>query len=181
VLGSTLTRESDGVIYTLAGPEIGVASTKAYTQQLSAFYMVAFYLAEIRLSCRRRRSTGIWMISGRYPAFRRNPETPGADRAFRAAPFAFRIVPVPRPQYQLSFRARRCVELKEISYVPAEGYAAGEMKHGPIALIDEYRAVVCIAPASRVYDKMVSNIQEIKSRNGMIIIIATEGDTKIRN
>jgi glucosamine--fructose-6-phosphate aminotransferase (isomerizing) len=73
------------------------------------------------------------------------------------------------------------LKLKEISYIPAEGYAAGEMKHGPIALIDEYRAVVCIAVESRIYEKMVSNIQEIRSRHGKIIAVATEGDCKIKD
>jgi glucosamine--fructose-6-phosphate aminotransferase (isomerizing) len=72
------------------------------------------------------------------------------------------------------------LKLKEISYIPAEGYAAGEMKHGPIALIDEYRAVVCIAVASKIYDKMVSNIQEIKARCGKLIAIATQGDKGIK-
>ena len=72
------------------------------------------------------------------------------------------------------------LKLKEISYIPAEGYAAGEMKHGPIALIDEYRAVVCIAPYSKVYEKMVSNIQEIRSRKGKIIAIASKGDKEIK-
>jgi glucosamine--fructose-6-phosphate aminotransferase (isomerizing) len=72
------------------------------------------------------------------------------------------------------------LKLKEISYIPAEGYAAGEMKHGPIALIDEYRAVVCIVPASKIYEKMVSNIQEIRSRKGKIIAIATAGDKEIK-
>jgi glucosamine--fructose-6-phosphate aminotransferase (isomerizing) len=72
------------------------------------------------------------------------------------------------------------LKLKEISYIPAEGYAVGEMKHGPIALIDEYRSVVCICPQSRVYEKMLSNIQEIRSRRGKIIAIATEGDEKIK-
>jgi len=72
------------------------------------------------------------------------------------------------------------LKLKEISYITAEGYAAGEMKHGPIALIDEYRAVVCIAPEGKVYEKMISNIQEIHSRQGKIIAIASEGDDKIR-
>ena len=72
------------------------------------------------------------------------------------------------------------LKLKEISYIPAEGYAAGEMKHGPIALIDEYRAVVCISPQSRIYEKMVSNIQEIRARRGKILILATEGDNKIK-
>jgi glutamine---fructose-6-phosphate transaminase (isomerizing) len=73
------------------------------------------------------------------------------------------------------------LKLKEISYIPAEGYAAGEMKHGPIALIDEYRAVVCVAVESKIYDKMASNIQEIKSRQGQIIIIASEGNKKVKD
>jgi len=72
------------------------------------------------------------------------------------------------------------LKLKEISYIPAEGYAAGEMKHGPIALIDEYRAVVCLAPESETYEKMISNMQEIRARKGKIIAIATEGDIGIR-
>ena len=72
------------------------------------------------------------------------------------------------------------LKLKEISYIPAEGYAAGEMKHGPIALIDEYRAVVCIAPQSEVYEKMISNIQEIRARKGKITAIATQGDNDIK-
>jgi glucosamine--fructose-6-phosphate aminotransferase (isomerizing) len=72
------------------------------------------------------------------------------------------------------------LKLKEISYIPAEGYAAGEMKHGPIALIDEYRAVVCICPESKTYEKMFSNIQEIRSRGGRIIMIASQGDNKIK-
>ncbi|MBC8473736.1 MAG: SIS domain-containing protein, partial [Candidatus Omnitrophica bacterium] len=72
------------------------------------------------------------------------------------------------------------LKLKEISYIPAEGYAAGEMKHGPIALIDEYRAVVCIAPESGTYNKMLSNIQEIRARKGKVIIVATEGDERIK-
>ncbi len=181
VLGSTLTRESDGVIYTLAGPEIGVASTKAYTQQLSAFYMVAFYLAEIRAILPQEK------INRYLDDFRTIPrlqeeilkhQEPIAHSAQRHSHFGSFLYLGRNINYPSALEG--ALKLKEISYVPAEGYAAGEMKHGPIALIDEYRAVVCIAPASRVYDKMVSNIQEIKSRNGMIIIIATEGDTKIR-
>ena len=72
------------------------------------------------------------------------------------------------------------MKLKEISYIPAEGYAAGEMKHGPIALIDEYRGVVCVAPHDELYEKMVSNIQEIKARKGLVIAIATEGNKDIK-
>jgi glutamine---fructose-6-phosphate transaminase (isomerizing) len=182
VLGSTLTRESDGVIYTHAGPEIGVASTKAYTAQLTALYLFAFYLAQIR---------GI-LPSARIKKL--------LDQLCRIPSYQIEIL---KRQSKIAILARRhshlgsflylgrninypsalegALKLKEISYIPAEGYAAGEMKHGPIALIDEYRAVVCIAPSSKVYEKMVSNIQEIRSRKGKIIAIATEGDKEVKD
>ncbi len=181
VLGSTLTRESDGVIYTNAGPEIGVASTKAYTAQLTALYLFAFYLAGIRdvLS-----STKVKKF---LDELRKIPN---------------QQIEILKEQNKIAILARKyshlgsflylgrnvnypsalegALKLKEISYIPAEGYAAGEMKHGPIALIDEYRAVVCITPGSKVYEKMVSNIQEIRSRKGKIIAIATVGDQEIK-
>ncbi len=181
VLGSTLTRESDGIIYTHAGPEIGVASTKAYTAQLIALYLFALYLAEIRniLSAAK--------IDKYLQELRKTPKLQEAVLTNQNA-----IANLARRHSHLGsflFLGRNinypsalegALKLKEISYIPAEGYAAGEMKHGPIALIDEYRAVVCIAPESRVYEKMISNIQEIRSRQGKIIAIATEGDTKIK-
>ncbi len=180
VLGSTLTRESDGVIYTHAGPEIGVASTKAYTQQLAAFYLIAFYLADIR------RIMPQEVISSYLETFKKIPSLQKAllsrqdaiaHLSHRHSHFGSFLYLGRNINYPSALEG--ALKLKEISYIPAEGYAAGEMKHGPIALIDEYRAVVCIAPESRVYDKMVSNIQEILSRNGKLIAIATEGDEKI--
>jgi len=181
VLGSTLTRESDGVIYTHAGPEIGVASTKAYTAQLVAFYLFAFYLGKIRSIL---------------------PESKIKQYLGQLREIPAQQVEVLKNQNKMAILARRhshlgsflflgrninypsalegALKLKEISYIPAEGYAAGEMKHGPIALIDEYRAVVCIACQSKVYDKMVSNIQEIRSRQGKIIAIASSGDLEIK-
>lgn len=180
VVGATLTRESDAVIYTHAGPEIGVASTKAYTAQLIALYLFAFYLAELK---------------NILPAARKDKYI----EALRKIPKQQELVL--QNQHRIAQLSRRhshfgsflflgrninypsalegALKLKEISYIPAEGYAAGEMKHGPIALIDEYRAVVCIAPGSKVYAKMVSNIQEIRSRRGKIIAIASEGDDKV--
>ena len=181
VLGSTLTRESDGIIYTYAGPEIGVASTKAYTAQLVALYLFAFYLAQIR----------------------------GALPGFKISKYLGELRKIPKQMSQIleeqndiakvsrkyshlgSFlylgrninypsALEGALKLKEIHYIPAEGYAAGEMKHGPIAIIDEYRAVVCIATSSKVYEKMISNIQEIRSRKGKIIVIASEGDKEIK-
>jgi len=181
VLGSTLTRESDGVIYTHAGPEIGVASTKAYTQQLAAFYLIAFYLAEIRHIMPQEMITGYLDTFKKIPALQqellKHQETI-ATLAHRHSHFGSFLYLGRNINYPSALEG--ALKLKEISYIPAEGYAAGEMKHGPIALIDEYRAVVCIAPESKVYDKMVSNIQEIRSRDGKLIVIATESDTKVK-
>ncbi|TRZ93560.1 glutamine--fructose-6-phosphate transaminase (isomerizing) [bacterium] len=181
VLGSTMTRESDGVIYTHAGPEIGVASTKAYTAQLTALYLIAFYLTEIRgiLS-----STKISKYLEYLKEVPRKQEIilkgqgTIASLARRHSHFGSFLYLGRNINFPTALEG--ALKLKEISYIPAEGYAAGEMKHGPIALIDEYRAVVCIAVESKVYDKMFSNIQEIHSRHGKIIAVATEGDQNIR-
>jgi len=181
VLGSTLTRESDGIIYTHAGPEIGVASTKAYTAQLVALYLFAFYLAEIRKILPQAKINKciaqLRQIPRHQEAILRGQQTI-AHLARRHSHFGSFLFLGRNINYPSALEG--ALKLKEISYIPAEGYAAGEMKHGPIALIDEYRAVVCINPASKLYEKMVSNIQEIHSRRGKIIAIATQGDRKIK-
>jgi glucosamine--fructose-6-phosphate aminotransferase (isomerizing) len=181
VLGSTLTRESDGVIYIHAGPEIGVASTKAYTAQLTALYLFAFYLAQIRgvLSSARinKLLTELCKVPG-YQAQILKQQKKIAVLARKHSHLGSFLYLGRNVNYPSALEG--ALKLKEISYIPAEGYAAGEMKHGPIALIDEYRAVVCIVPSSKVYEKMVSNIQEIRSRKGKIIAIATEGDQEIK-
>ncbi len=181
VLGSTLTRESDGIIYTHAGPEIGVASTKAYTAQLTALYLFAFYLAGIRSVLPSSK------INKYLCELRKIPKQMEAVLKEQGV-----IAKLSRKHANLGsflYLGRNinypsalegALKLKEISYIPAEGYAAGEMKHGPIALIDEYRAVVCIAPWSKVYEKMISNIQEIRSRKGKIIAIASHNDKEIK-
>ena len=181
VLGSTLTREADGIIYTRAGPEIGVASTKAYTAQLMALYIFAFYLAEIRKILSRQRIDelleGLRAVPALQQELLRNQQD--IERlAHRHSHFGSFLFLGRNINYPSALEG--ALKLKEISYIPAEGYAAGEMKHGPIALIDEYRAVVCIACASKVYEKMVSNLQEIKARKGRILAIATQGDEHIR-
>ena len=181
VLGSTLTRESEGVIYTHAGPEIGVASTKAYTAQLTALYLFAFYLAEIRGILPAARIKKLLDQLRQIPSHqieilkRQKKIAALARKHSHLGSFLYLGRNINYPS-----ALEGALKLKEISYIPAEGYAAGEMKHGPIALIDEYRAVVCIAPSSKVYEKMVSNIQEIRSRKGKIIAIATEGDQEVR-
>jgi glucosamine--fructose-6-phosphate aminotransferase (isomerizing) len=181
VLGSTLVRESSGVIYTHAGLEIGVASTKAYTAQLVILYLLALYLATLKQTLSQNQ---IDKLAGTLKSCPQLQKKVLEDQemirriAHRHSHFGSFLFLGRNINYPSALEG--ALKLKEISYIPAEGYAAGEMKHGPIALIDEYRAVVCIAPESRVYEKMVSNIQEIHSRRGKIIAVASEGDDEIK-
>ena len=181
VLGSSVTRESDGVIYTHAGPEIGVASTKAYTAQLFTFYLFAIYLAKARNSIPEekiaRHIEDLKNIPQAQEEILKNQDAI-ARLARKHAHFGSFLFLGRHVNFPSALEG--ALKLKEISYIPAEGYAAGEMKHGPIALIDEYRAVVCIVTDSHVYEKMISNLQEILARRGKIIAIATSGDTKIK-
>ncbi|OGX42478.1 MAG: glutamine--fructose-6-phosphate aminotransferase [Omnitrophica WOR_2 bacterium RIFCSPLOWO2_12_FULL_50_9] len=180
VLGSSLARESDGVLYTYAGPEIGVASTKAYTAQLCMLYLLAMKLAAVHKGLPRQKFLALRHHLGEIPllyeGILKNKNTivavAKANSHFGCFLFLGRNINYPSA-------LEGALKLKEISYIPAEGYAAGEMKHGPIALIDEYRAVVCVAPQSPTYEKMISNMQEIRARKGKIIAIATEGDKTI--
>jgi glucosamine--fructose-6-phosphate aminotransferase (isomerizing) len=181
VLGSTLTRESGGVIYTHAGPEIGVASTKAYTAQLLILYLLALYLAGIKNILNQDKINKyleeLKTIPEKQEEILRKQNAIGS-LAKRHAHFGSFLYLGRHINFPSALEG--ALKLKEISYIPAEGYAAGEMKHGPIALIDEYRAVVCVACASSVYEKMISNLQEIKARKGKIVVIATSGDEKIK-
>ena len=182
VVGSSLVRASDAVLYTYAGPEIGVASTKAYTAQLAILYTLAFYIADkkglLENGLKKSLLEGFKNIPGAIDnilADKNHIEEIAAKHLnFGSFLYLGRNLNFPTA-------LEGALKLKEISYIPAEGYAAGEMKHGPIALIDEYRAVVCIAPESFVYEKMVSNIEEICARKGKVIAIATEGDKLIEN
>lgn len=191
VLGSSIARESHGVIYTHAGPEIAVASTKAYTAQLAIFYLLTLYLARLRKTLTPAR------LNFLIKEFKRTPSLMGmllseykSDYNVLAAyaqEFKRYYLQKHNKSYFL-YLARNinypnalegALKLKEISYISAEGYPAGEMKHGPIALIDENPWVVCIATRSKTYDKMLSNIQEIKARGGIVIGVTTEGDRQI--
>ena len=181
VVGSSLAREADGILYTYAGQEIGVASTKAYSAQLMMFYLVALKLAQARKTLTLKEEKDFLGQLLRIPSLYRDilkdmqniQKIAEANSHFGCFLFLGRHVNFPSAM-------EGALKLKEISYIPAEGYAAGEMKHGPIALIDEYRAVVCINPKSHVYEKMSSNMQEIRARKGNIIAIATRGDKEIR-
>jgi len=182
VVGSSLARVSDGVLYTYAGPEIGVASTKAYTAQLAVLYTLAFYIADKK---------GLLKSDLKKSLLEEFKNVPGVIENILGKKNRIQKIAAKHLNFgsflylgrNLNFPTalEGALKLKEISYIPAEGYAAGEMKHGPIALIDEYRAVVCIAPESFVYEKMVSNIEEIRARKGKVIAIATEGDKGIEN
>jgi len=181
VVGSSLARVSDGILYTYAGPEIGVASTKAYTAQLAMLYLLSFYIAEKKGLLRKRVKRFLIKEFKSLPEILQEilkkkegiKKLAGKHLNFGSFLYLGRNLNFPTA-------LEGALKLKEISYIPAEGYPAGEMKHGPIALIDEYRAVVCIAPDSAIYEKMVSNIQEICARMGKVIIVATEGDKEIR-
>jgi glucosamine--fructose-6-phosphate aminotransferase (isomerizing) len=181
VLGSTVTRETDGVIYTHAGPEIGVASTKAYTAQVLSLYLFALYLAQLQNTLSKPKMKHSLAELSKIPRLMsRMLKEQGriAKLAHKHAHFGSFLYLGRNINFPSALEG--ALKLKEISYIPAEGYAAGEMKHGPIALIDEYRAVVCIILESVIYDKMYSNIQEILSRKGKVIAIATEDDEKVK-
>ncbi len=158
-----------------------MASTKAYTAQLGVFYMLGLELALRHKKIAPAAYRQAWRLLVRLPALQeeilraRGQIQKVASRHHHFGSFLFLGRNINYPS-----ALEGALKLKEISYIPAEGYAAGEMKHGPIALIDEYRAVVCIAVQSKIYDKMISNIQEIKARSGRLIAIATKGDRNIR-
>ncbi|OQX87933.1 MAG: glutamine--fructose-6-phosphate transaminase (isomerizing) [Candidatus Omnitrophica bacterium 4484_70.2] len=177
VLGSSLVKESSGLLYTLAGPEIGVASTKAYTAQLFTLYLFSLHLGLLRNTLQRKVFESILQELKNIPRFqeeilKRVEEIKRiAEKFSKFGCFLFLGRGINYPS-----SLEGALKLKEISYIPAEGYPAGEMKHGPIALIDEYRAVVCICLQDVLYEKMVSNLQEIKARKGKILSILNYGD-----
>jgi len=181
VVGSSATRESDGVVYTHAGPEIGVASTKAFTTQLTVLYLLSIYIAMARKSISKSQSVSLLSqiiklphrISDVLKSAKQIEEL--AHRYFKKKDFLYLGRNI---NYPIALEG--ALKLKEISYIHAEGYPAGEMKHGPIALIDEEMPVVVIATKGSVYEKVISNIQEAKTRGGIIISIATKGDKAVK-
>ncbi len=177
---STIVRESHDVLYTRAGPEIGVASTKCFTTQIVALHLLALKLAVAR------RAISPEALEAAIEELRRLPRLVEqtlqldaqiravAQRYFRATNFLFLGRGI---MYPIAMEG--ALKLKEISYIHAEGYAAGEMKHGPIALIDEHMPVVVIANQSSVYEKVVSNLEEVRARDGQVLAIASVGDEAI--
>jgi len=177
VLGSSLAKESQGVIPILAGPEIGVASTKAYTAQIFCLYLFGLYLGLIKRSLKKTFVAKILKELRRIPHLQEDILGSSAKVKKIAARFSkFGSFLFLGRGINYPSALEGALKLKEISYIPAEGYPAGEMKHGPIALIDEYRAVACIAPADALYEKMFSNVQEIKARKARALAILNPGD-----
>jgi glucosamine--fructose-6-phosphate aminotransferase (isomerizing) len=181
VIGAAATRMSDGTIYTNAGPEIGVASTKAFTTQLTAFYLLSLYIRSLRGENRddlRYAMHEMRVIPHKIEHILKHQEKhieELAHKYHRAQDFLFLGRGV---HYPIALEG--ALKLKEISYIHAEGYPAGEMKHGPIALIDENLPVVAIATHTPVYEKVISNLQEAKARDGKLIVICDEGDEAVK-
>src|SRR5580698_3808746 len=190
VVGAMVAREAHGAIYTHAGPEIGVASTKAFTAQLTALFLLALKLGQLRGRIDKERSIALMEELNRIPAkIEEVLRTRSAQCEQLAKDFAnARDFLYLGRGIHFPIALEGALKLKEISYIHAEGYPAGEMKHGPNALIDESLPVVVLAtrdeadPASKLrYEKTLSNIQEVTARSGRVIAIATEGDSRIGN
>jgi glucosamine--fructose-6-phosphate aminotransferase (isomerizing) len=181
LMGAQITREADGVMYTRAGLEIGVAATKTFVSQITAMYLIALRLAEVR---------GVMDRAALKPPISDLKRLPHLITEFMARD-ASPIEAIAASLYQADFfmylgrhiglpvALEGALKLKEISYIATDAYAAGEMKHGPIALLDENTPVVVVATESPVRDKLVSNIQEVRVRGARVIAVATEGDAEI--
>jgi len=182
VVGSTIARETHAGVYIHAGPEIGVASTKAFTAQVTVLTMIALLLAEKRNALPE---------ADRKALLRELAAIPGKmtmilamDEQIRALSQVFTYAPnflYLGRSFNFPVALEGALKLKEISYIHAEGYPAAEMKHGPIALIDQHMPVVVIATATHTNEKMISNIEEVRARKGRIIAITTESNSEVLN
>ncbi|GAM09137.1 glutamine--fructose-6-phosphate aminotransferase [Geobacter sp. OR-1] len=181
VVDSSIARESNGVIYTHAGPEIGVASTKAFVTQLVALYLFALRFGQARGTIDRERGQRMLADLVHSPsiveeALKLDPQVEKVARTYMTARDFLYLGR--GTSYPIALEG--ALKLKEISYIHAEGYPAGEMKHGPIALIDENMPVVVLVPKDRHYEKVVSNMEEVIARGGRVIAVCTEGDEEVR-
>jgi glucosamine--fructose-6-phosphate aminotransferase (isomerizing) len=180
VVESSLARDCDHVLYTHAGPEIGVASTKAFTSQIIAIFLLSFYFGRKKNQLSDERASDLFSNLVKLPhlvekVLELEPEIKAvAEKFVDARDFLYLGRGI---NYPIALEG--ALKLKEISYIHAEGYPAGEMKHGPIALIDEDMPVFTLVPGDSVYDKIVSNIEQVKARKGSVIAVAIEGDMEI--
>ncbi|HLT41192.1 MAG TPA: glutamine--fructose-6-phosphate transaminase (isomerizing) [Sphingobacteriaceae bacterium] len=182
VVGSSITRMTDAGVYTHAGPEIGVASTKAFTAQVTVLTLIALYIAQLKNSIEDEKLLSLLKELDAVPDL--------IEKCLQTEEAARGIAEELKDKHSCLFLGRGlsfpvalegALKLKEISYIHAAGYPAGEMKHGPIALIDEEMPVVVIATKDSTYEKAVSNIQEVKARKGIIIAVVTEGDKAVKD
>src|SRR3990172_5832293 len=177
---SSISRESDITINVNAGPEISVASTKTFTSSLSALYLLAVYLAKVRGAINQNKVTekvqGVLDLIGKVEdVMSLEEEIEGLSRIFyerKGFLYLGRGI-----NYPVALEG--AMKMKELSYIYAEGYPGGEMKHGTIALIDEHTPVIILAPKNSLYEKSLIDIEEVKARNGVVIVFATEGDTEV--
>jgi glucosamine--fructose-6-phosphate aminotransferase (isomerizing) len=181
VVGASIPRESQASIFTHAGPEIGVASTKAFTSQLAVLYLLALHLGRERkvidqVQAKRMLTDLIKLPQLLESILRRSEELERLSHQFYTKNhFLYLGRGI---NYPVALEG--ALKLKEISYIHAEGYPAGEMKHGPIALIDEEMPVVVLAPQDNIYGKIRANIEEVKTRDGIVIALGNEGDEDLR-
>jgi glucosamine--fructose-6-phosphate aminotransferase (isomerizing) len=180
VVGSSITREVDGVLYTHAGPEIGVAASKTFTAQIAALYLFALYFGKKRGALDAGRVRDLLGVLLHLPQL--------IETVLHLDGELERLAHLYHTKSDFLYLGRGinypialegALKLKEISYIHAEGYPAGEMKHGPIALITEEMPVVILAPQDKVYEKILSNIQEVKARDGIVIALGSEGDHEL--
>jgi glutamine---fructose-6-phosphate transaminase (isomerizing) len=182
VQGAMLAREASGTLLTRAGPEIGVASTKAFTSQLVALGLLALHLGRLRGTLSKESCRQHLENLARIPHLMEQvlakirPIEVLAKSVAQANGFLYLGRGI---HYPIALEG--ALKLKELSYIHAEGYPAGEMKHGPIALIDEQMAVLALCPQGRVYEKMLSNVQEVKARGGRVVAVCAAGDSELRN
>ncbi|AGF80026.1 glucosamine--fructose-6-phosphate aminotransferase, isomerizing [Desulfocapsa sulfexigens DSM 10523] len=183
VVGSTMTRIADGTVYTHAGPEIGVASTKAFTSQLAALFLFTLFLAEKRgtMAVEKRLELGRDLIHLAAVIGKLLPVLQGEIQELIENYYDSRDFLFVGRGLNFPIALEGALKLKEISYIHAEGYASGELKHGPIALIDKDMPILGLVPKDAVYQKSISNVEEIKARQGRLILIGTEGDEHLKS
>ena len=181
VVGSTMTREAHGTLYTHAGPEIGVASTKAFTSQLAALFLFAVYLAQVRGTLASSKQKKLCQAIIDLPPLLEEvlPTLQNEIKLIAELFYDSRNFLFVGRGLNFPIALEGALKLKEISYIHAEGYAAGELKHGPIALIDKDMPILGLVPKDGVYEKTISNIEEIKARQGKLILIGSKGDRRL--
>lgn len=180
VVGSTIARETDAGVYSHAGPEIGVASTKAFTAQVTVLAMIAIHLAQYRKTLPEAEIAGLIHDLHQIPAkigeiLKQSEHIKEIAKIFTYAPNFLYL----GRSFNFPVALEGALKLKEISYIHAEGYPAAEMKHGPIALIDQHMPVVVLATSDHTNEKMISNIEEVRARKGRIISVTTANNEAV--